>query len=88
MTGARILRECLDRLGNNWEAIGCYNATNRTKRAGYSWKVYRELQKADNSGPRSLPLAGVTQADAGLGRASRGKIAIPMVSEMRITDAE
>lgn len=43
--GAFVLRGCLDRHGENWEAVGCYNATNRSKQAAYSWKIYRELLK-------------------------------------------
>jgi len=42
--GAQILRQCIDRHGLNWEAIGCYNATGRDKRVGYAWKVFRKLQ--------------------------------------------
>jgi len=45
MAGAYVLRGCLDRHGENWKAIGCYNATNRNKQAVYSWKIYRELLK-------------------------------------------
>jgi len=43
--GAQILRQCIDRYGLNWEAIGCYNATSRDKKVGYAWKVFRKLQK-------------------------------------------
>lgn len=42
-TGARILRDCIDRLGYTWEAVGCYNATSSDKRRNYAWKVYRRL---------------------------------------------
>lgn len=45
MAGAFVLRGCLDRHGENWKAIGCYNASSRTKQAAYSWKIYRELLK-------------------------------------------
>lgn len=45
MTGARILKECIDRWGYAWQAVGCYNATSKGKRIGYSWKIYRELKK-------------------------------------------
>ncbi|MDI6890539.1 MAG: lytic transglycosylase domain-containing protein, partial [Thermodesulfovibrionales bacterium] len=44
MTGARILRLCIDKHGYTWEAVGCYNAVSRQKRIGYSWKVYKELK--------------------------------------------
>ncbi|MDD5010358.1 MAG: lytic transglycosylase domain-containing protein [Syntrophorhabdaceae bacterium] len=48
--GAQILRQCIDRHGLNWEAIGCYNATSRDKRVGYAWKVFRILQKEQTTG--------------------------------------
>lgn len=41
--GARILRQCIDRHGNSWEAVGCYNATKKQKRVDYSWKVYKRI---------------------------------------------
>jgi soluble lytic murein transglycosylase-like protein len=46
MTGARILRQCVDRFGYTWEAVGCYNALSRDKRVDYSWKILRELKEA------------------------------------------
>jgi hypothetical protein len=49
MTGARILRQCVDRYGYTWEAVGCYNASSRDKRVNYSWKILRELK---NSSPK------------------------------------
>jgi len=45
MTGANILRQCIDRHGYTWEAVGCYNANSKDKRVGYSWKIFRELKK-------------------------------------------
>ena len=45
MTGADILRRCIDRYGYTWEAVGCYNAKSKGKREGYSWKIYRELKR-------------------------------------------
>jgi soluble lytic murein transglycosylase-like protein len=39
MTGAKILRQCIDRYGYTWEAVGCYNATSNDKRVAYSWKI-------------------------------------------------
>ena len=44
MTGARILRHCIDKHGYTWEAVGCYNAVSRHKRVDYSWKVYNKLK--------------------------------------------
>ena len=45
MTGANILRQCIDRHGYTWEAVGCYNAKSKGKRVGYSWKIFHELKK-------------------------------------------
>lgn len=45
MTGASILRKCIDRYGYTWESVGCYNAQSKGKRVGYSWKIYRELKR-------------------------------------------
>jgi hypothetical protein len=45
MTGAKILRQCVDRYGYTWEAVGCYNAASRDKRVDYSWKILRELKR-------------------------------------------
>ena len=45
MTGAKILKGCIDRWGYTWQAVGCYNAITESKRVGYSWKIYRELKK-------------------------------------------
>ncbi|OGW22166.1 MAG: hypothetical protein A2077_03825 [Nitrospirae bacterium GWC2_46_6] len=56
MTGAKILKQCIDRYGYTWEAVGCYNATSKHKRANYSWKIFNALNKADRSadGERKL----------------------------------
>ena len=61
MTGARILRQCVDRYGYTWEAVGCYNAFSRDKRVDYSWKILRALKGAspDSSG---IPTAGAAKA--------------------------
>jgi soluble lytic murein transglycosylase-like protein len=42
-TGARILKQCFDRYGYNWEAVGCYNASSLQKKINYSWKIFRAL---------------------------------------------
>jgi soluble lytic murein transglycosylase-like protein len=44
MTGARILRQCIDRYGYTWEAVGCYNAVSMDKKKAYSWKIFRQLK--------------------------------------------
>ena len=55
MTGAKILKQCIDRYGYTWEAVGCYNATNRYKRVEYSWKIFKRLKAEDRSlSPQSL----------------------------------
>lgn len=45
MTGARVLKGCIDRRGYTWQAVGCYNAVNQSRQVGYSWKIYRLLKK-------------------------------------------
>lgn len=44
MIGARILKQCIDRYGYTWEAVGCYNATSMPKRVMYSWKIFNSLK--------------------------------------------
>ena len=44
-TAAKILKQCMDKHGYTWEAIGCYNAFNPHSRAKYSWKVFDELNR-------------------------------------------
>ena len=44
MTGAWVLRQCIDRYGYTWEAVGCYNAYSSEKRVSYAWKVFRKLK--------------------------------------------
>lgn len=48
MTGANILRYCLDRHGYNWKAVGCYNASSKPKMAEYSWKIFQMLKTEHN----------------------------------------
>jgi hypothetical protein len=43
MIGAKVLKQCIDRYGYTWEAVGCYNATSTPKRVNYSWKIYKVL---------------------------------------------
>jgi soluble lytic murein transglycosylase-like protein len=43
--GAGILRQCIDRYGYGWKAIGCYNAVSEEKQVTYSWKVYNVLKR-------------------------------------------
>jgi soluble lytic murein transglycosylase-like protein len=46
MTGARILKICIDKHGYEWKAVGCYNAVSSNKRVDYSWKVFNMMKKA------------------------------------------
>lgn len=45
MTGAKILKRCIERHGYTWEAIGCYNAVSPNLKVKYSWKVFNELNR-------------------------------------------
>lgn len=49
--GAWILRQCMDHYGYNWNAVGCYNAASKAKRARYAWKVFTNLR--NNKGSRT-----------------------------------
>ncbi len=59
MIGAKVLKQCIDRYGYTWEAVGCYNATSTPKRVKYSWKIFNNLKaegsrlKAEGSGQQS-----------------------------------
>ncbi len=48
MTGANILRYCLDRYGYDWKAVGCYNASSKAKMIEYSWQIFQMLKKECN----------------------------------------
>lgn len=41
--GAKILRQCIDRYGLSWEAVGCYNAVDKRKRVDYTWRIHKKL---------------------------------------------
>lgn len=43
--GAWILKQCINKHGYSWSAVGCYNASTEAKRNSYAWKIYKELQK-------------------------------------------
>jgi hypothetical protein len=53
MTGAWILRQCIDRHGYGWEAVGCYNAMSRNKKVNYAWKVFQQLKNEQRKSPRT-----------------------------------
>jgi hypothetical protein len=63
MTGAGILRQCVDRYGYTWEAVGCYNAFSRDKRVDYSWKILRALKGASPTSA-GIPAASAAKAAA------------------------
>lgn len=44
--GAWVLSNCMARYGNSWEAVGCYNASSRHKKARYAWKINNSLKYA------------------------------------------
>lgn len=45
--GAMIMRECIDRWGQNWNAVSCYNGMSpeNRKQFVYAKKVYKALKK-------------------------------------------
>ncbi len=43
--GAWILSQCIKDNGYTWKAVGCYHAKSEEKRVGYSWKIYRAMEK-------------------------------------------
>lgn len=43
---AYIIRGLYNRYGENWSAVGHYNAAHRIKRAMYAWKIYKHLTKS------------------------------------------
>ncbi|TAL25327.1 MAG: murein transglycosylase [Nitrospirae bacterium] len=47
--GAKILRQCIDRHGYDWEAVGCYNASDRGKKIRYSWRVFNRAKAENNA---------------------------------------
>jgi len=49
MTGAKILRLCIDKYSYTWEAVGCYNAVSRHKRVDYSWKIFETLKAEERN---------------------------------------
>lgn len=47
--GAWILRQCIDRHGYTWDAVGCYNASSKRKRNAYAWKIYNALKRTGHT---------------------------------------
>lgn len=46
--GASILRQCINRHGYTWEAVGCYNAVSMDKKKAYSWRIFRQLKSGNH----------------------------------------
>ena len=100
--GAWILSGCLNRHGENWQAIGCYNAAGHDKQVNYSWKIYRELLKGTTTAAgkdrpastaalagrlRTPPSQGDAQADRGFDGAEKST-AVPAVSSINVSITE
>jgi len=47
--GAWILNKCIQKYGNTWQAIGCYNAVSKKKRIKYANKVFHVLNNVKKS---------------------------------------
>ncbi|MCL4558300.1 MAG: lytic transglycosylase domain-containing protein [Deltaproteobacteria bacterium] len=61
MTGAKILRRCIDAYGYTWEAVGCYNANSMKKKIAYSWKVFNRMRAEDKKAKSSPQRKGKEQ---------------------------
>lgn len=44
--GAWVYARTVRQFGNNWRAVGAYNATSEYKRIRYAWKIYTRLAAA------------------------------------------
>ncbi len=64
MTGAWVLRQCVDRFGYTWEAVGCYNACSKEKRVNYAWKVFHRLKGSGEAATQREALTGKTALTA------------------------
>lgn len=62
-TGASILKNCMDRWGYTWRAVGCYNASSDFKRSRYSRKIYSALIKEKGRSKLQAPIAEKPSAD-------------------------
>ena len=44
--GAWVLRQCINKYGNTWKSIDCYNKGSKAKESSkYVWKIYNEYNK-------------------------------------------
>lgn len=80
--GARILRNCIDRHGYTWEAVGCYNATSSDKRKNYAWKVYRQLESAGKK-QQQLPPAVAQGGKTGSHREQNSSLTVSFEERQR-----
>ncbi|GAB4415803.1 MAG: hypothetical protein OHK0032_11940 [Thermodesulfovibrionales bacterium] len=78
MSGAKILKLCIDRHGYTWEAVGCYNAVSRNKRVNYSWRVFDMLKAQGKKESNRLRVKG--QSGSAAGRQAAGEVVIPSLS--------
>lgn len=51
-TGAWILRQCINKAGYNWKALGCYNTGSINKGHAYILKIAQILQKYNLLAPQ------------------------------------
>jgi soluble lytic murein transglycosylase-like protein len=63
-TGAWILRQCIDKYGYNWKAVGCYNSQTPSKRDRYAARIETIIQKAQKTVQRKLPQASPPEQTA------------------------
>jgi soluble lytic murein transglycosylase-like protein len=57
-TGAWILRQCINKYGYNWNAVGCYNSQTPSKRDRYAARieaVVRKVRKTTQARPQAAP---------------------------------
>lgn len=44
--GAWVLKQCINKFGNTWKSIDCYNKGSKAKNSSkYVWKIYNEYNK-------------------------------------------
>lgn len=68
-TGAWILRQCIDKYGYNWRAVGCYNSRTPSKRDRYAAKIERIVRDVRKYAAR--PVADLPQPKTGTATAEK-----------------
>lgn len=51
MTGAWVLRQCVNQYGNTWQAVGCYHSRTPSRRDAYASKIASLIEKARHQYP-------------------------------------